>query len=252
MTAPRGGRGVSVVRATMCPRHGRQGGSRGGRRGEGRGAAGAGGPSGREGRRRGAGRKRARGRRAHLTGGAAASNSANPPQARSSVVEHYLDTVGVVGSIPIAPTAEAGEFARDASSPFAFLASAAKSPSGARSRWPVTAVIRGACVRAEGDHSNRTLRTSHTATRWAGEICRRSASISIRDHHEFETSTALAVTLSPRSALLVRNANAVRCPSDPRCSRHQPPTSTRTILRPCSDAACRSTGDGLLAMRVIP
>src|SRR5688500_11146127 len=26
------------------------------------------------------------------------------PQARSSVVEHYLDTVGVVGSIPIAPT----------------------------------------------------------------------------------------------------------------------------------------------------
>src|SRR4051812_47813958 len=25
------------------------------------------------------------------------------PQARSSVVEHYLDTVGVVGSIPIAP-----------------------------------------------------------------------------------------------------------------------------------------------------
>ncbi len=25
-------------------------------------------------------------------------------EARSSVVEHYLDTVGVVGSIPIAPT----------------------------------------------------------------------------------------------------------------------------------------------------
>ena|GEM_PF-6067169 len=28
----------------------------------------------------------------------------NLKQARSSVVEHYLDTVGVVGSIPIAPT----------------------------------------------------------------------------------------------------------------------------------------------------
>ena len=33
-------------------------------------------------------------------------------QARSSVVEHYLDTVGVVGSKPIAPTKKARERGR--------------------------------------------------------------------------------------------------------------------------------------------
>ena len=44
-------------------------------------------------------------------------------QARSSVVEHYLDTVGVVGSIPIAPTNFANEInglRRTSLSPFAF------------------------------------------------------------------------------------------------------------------------------------
>src|SRR5262245_60540811 len=35
---------------------------------------------------------------------AVAGSSQPDPDARSSVVEHYLDTVGVVGSIPIAPT----------------------------------------------------------------------------------------------------------------------------------------------------
>ena len=44
-----------------------------------------------------------------MTGGKASTTSAllfELFQARSSVVEHYLDTVGVVGSIPIAPTAD--------------------------------------------------------------------------------------------------------------------------------------------------
>jgi hypothetical protein len=35
------------------------------------------------------------------------------PQARSSVVEHYLDTVGVVGSIPIAPTISDSKASRE-------------------------------------------------------------------------------------------------------------------------------------------
>src|ERR1043166_3523244 len=74
-------------------------------------------PTESDGKRTGSGRKIEGRSEPCLTRALPPANPRNSLQARSSVVEHYLDTVGVVGSIPIAPTIESRKTGRIRNSP---------------------------------------------------------------------------------------------------------------------------------------